>query len=151
VKREEWEAAWRATFERLRDGGLGPIEAQRKAREMTTERHGPQPSGPPLWMRIGLKFLQKKLAGYDPAKGGGVDFSFVKSMKKGVQGVAEAAFAIGLVAGVDRLLSSVDEAVELEALGMPAVYAGVTLLVVRIAVNYWKVKRASLAAGKLRG
>lgn len=150
MTREQWEAAWRATFERLRDGGLGPIEAQRLAREMTTKRHGPQPAGPPLWLRLGLKFLAKKLSGTKPEEVN-VEFSWLKGFAKSGQAVVETALALGGVVALEALLGALDTAEELQALGMPAVYAVVAVALVRLAANYVKVKKASIAAKALPG
>jgi len=115
------------------------------AREITTERYGPQPPKPPLWLRLGLKLVERKLAGVELAEGGTVDFSWLKSSKKGAQAVGEAAIAVGIVALIDYLLSAVDTSEELKALGLPALYTGVVLFGVRVLSNWWKVKRTTLA------
>jgi hypothetical protein len=78
-----------------------------------------------------------------------IKFSWAKSIGKGLQAVGEAAAAAAIVAGVDKLLVSVDEPTELAGLGVPAVAIGAVLFGVRIATNYWKVRRAALAAGQL--
>lgn len=60
---DQWLAEWTACFKRLRAQGKELTVAQRMAREITTARYGPQPPKPALWLRIGLKFAGRKLAG----------------------------------------------------------------------------------------
>ncbi len=112
--------------------------------------------GPALWTVIlpGIPFAavivyaslceKRDGAAIIVVEGGAVEFSWAKSLWKGAQGLLEFVAAAALVAGVDALFSRVDEAAELAQLGVPAVAVGVVLFVVRIAVNYWKVKRATL-------
>lgn len=63
MTREEWDAEWRACFERLRTKGTEPLEAQRLARDITSVRYGPRPKGLPLTWRFALAFLQRKASG----------------------------------------------------------------------------------------
>lgn len=64
----EWEAEWRSCFARLRAKGYDPVAAQKKARAITEAKYGKQPAGPPLWLRVALKFAGRKLAGLRPAE-----------------------------------------------------------------------------------
>ena len=68
VTRDAWDAEWRACFGRLRAKGTELLEAQRLARDITSARYGPQPSGHSLWMRLGLKVVGKKMAGLGPVE-----------------------------------------------------------------------------------
>jgi hypothetical protein len=78
-----------------------------------------------------------------------MQFSWLKSFWKGAQALLEVAAAAAIVAGLDKLLSMVDEATELTGLGLPTWSIAPTLFLVRVAVNWWKVRRAGLAAGQL--
>ena len=73
-----------------------------------------------------------------------VQFSWWKSLGKGVQAVLELLASVAIVGAVDALLGSVDESPELLKLGIPAATIPVVLLAVRMVTNWWKVKRAEL-------
>lgn len=73
-----------------------------------------------------------------------VQFSWVKSVGKGVQAVLELLASVAIVAAVDAMILRVDEAPELKNLGLPAVLIPVVLLGIRMFTNWWKVKRAGI-------
>jgi hypothetical protein len=76
-------------------------------------------------------------------------YSWMTGMTKGARSVAEYAVAIGICAGIDAAITRIDSESELLALGIPSVAVGITLFCVRMFVNWWKVKRQILAAGRI--
>lgn len=63
MTREQWDAEWKACFERLRAKGSDILVAQKIAVNITTARYGPRPAGLSLRLRLALGFITSKLAG----------------------------------------------------------------------------------------
>jgi hypothetical protein len=89
------------------------------------------------WLRV-IRGEEKDMAQYSVRKG----------VAKGAQGVGEAWLGVltavglaALVAGVDAIFPMIDEAHELQDLGLPAVLATAGVFVVRFLFNLWKVHR----------
>jgi len=61
MTREQWDAEWKACFDRLREKGSALLVAQKVAVNITTARYGPRPAGQPLWLRLALGFITRKL------------------------------------------------------------------------------------------
>ena len=80
-------------------------------------------------------------------------YSVRKGAAKSGQAVGEAVLGIvaaggiaALVAGVDAILPMIDEAGELQNLGVPVVVSGAGVFLARFLANLWKVKRAELVS-----
>ncbi len=98
MTRAEWDAEWSACFKRLRAKGYDLLAAQRTAREITSAKYGPQPAGPPLWLRVALKLARRKLAGLTPAEEKTMKQRFTAAILFGLAGVIAAVQVNGLPA-----------------------------------------------------
>lgn len=93
---EEWEAEWRACFARLRAKGYELLQAQKMARDITRARYGPQPSKPPLWLRVTVKMLGRKPDSIRPAEEKTMKQRIVSSVIFGLAAVLSALQVSGL-------------------------------------------------------
>ena len=104
------------------------------------------------WVFISGWLAHRKEASMSPKP---QTYSVKKGAAKAAQGTGEAALGIAvavgitaLVAGVDFVLPLIDEAHELQSLGLPVIVAAAGVFLVRFLTNLWKVKRVELIGKK---
>lgn len=108
VTPEEWEAQFDKTRLHLQnDRGVHPVQAWRQSRILTARKLGPQPREikPPLWMRLALWYLGKKLEkGMEPVEVSMLKQKVIVALVFGVAAAApvlNAAFGDNVLTGAE--------------------------------------------------
>jgi len=137
ITRREWDQQWKVRFKRLRGThpAKSPEWARGKAYAMTLQAWGRRP---PSFLSVVISFAK------EVAKAGGIenmDFRWGKAVYKGVRAAVGTALSAAIVVLVGNLFDAFDTAVELQDLGLPAIFIPITLGILASLRNYLKVRR----------
>ncbi len=145
---------WEAEFDKIRldlqnNRGVPARRAMLRARTLTEQKFGRQPPGPPGALSWAAAIIRAAFA----VKKGGLDMKFLKN--KAIWKMMRTAGTVALAGFVFDVASKMDEAGELEALGLPGAIAPLAAMSVAALItlgrNWIAVKHPNLNLAKKAG